>query len=171
MLAFIHGRHDEAIVEFERAIGFNPSNISAYTWLSDLYFLTGQEEKAIAVVDKAIRLSPLAFDLPHLLLYKALALVVLGRDAEASSLLGQALALPRTTARFCGIRRPRSPISGATAKRAKSPPVRRAYGNGNGDHRSISSLHYAPTAANIPTMVAYREHMSAGLRKAGMPEE
>jgi hypothetical protein len=27
------------------------------------------------------------------------------------------------------------------------------------------------TAANIPIMVAWREHMFAGLRKAGMPEE
>ena len=27
------------------------------------------------------------------------------------------------------------------------------------------------TAANIPIMVAYREHILAGLRKAGMPEE
>ena len=172
MLAFIHGRHDEAIVEFERAIGLNPSNISAYTWLGDLYFLTGQEEKAVAVVDKAMRLSPLAFDLPHLLLYKALALVVLGRDAEATNLLSQALTLSPDDRQ---ILRYQAATLANLGRDGEAREVYHRYAALTGTQMATVAQYRAfitrLTTANIPTMVAYREHMSAGLRKAGMPEE
>jgi adenylate cyclase len=172
MLAFIHDRHDEAIVEFERAIELNPSNISAYTWLGDLYFLTGQEEKAVAVVDKAMRLSPLAFDLPHLLLYKALALVVLGRDAEASSLLSRALTLSPNDRQ---ILRYQAATLANLGRDSEAREVYHRYAALTGTQMATVAQYRAfitrLTAANIPTMVAYREHMSAGLRKAGMPEE
>jgi tetratricopeptide (TPR) repeat protein len=120
MLAFIHGRHDEAIVEFERAIEFNPSNISAYTWLSDLYFLTGQEEKAIAVVDKAIRSARSLSTCPICCCIRPWRLWFSDATRKRQVCWVRPWPCPRTTARFCGIRRPRSPISGATAKRAKS---------------------------------------------------
>ena len=92
-LAFIQGRDDEAIVELERAIAFDPSNIDDYSFLGDIYFLTGQEENAVSVLDKALRLSPRDPGLARLLLFKAFALLVLGRDAEASGLINQALTL------------------------------------------------------------------------------
>ena len=87
VLLIVHHRHDEAIVEFERVIAVNPSNIVAYMILGDMYFETGQEEKAVAVLDKAMRFSPHDPSLARMLMFKALALVVLGRDAEASALL------------------------------------------------------------------------------------
>jgi tetratricopeptide (TPR) repeat protein len=51
LAAWIYVRYDEAVVEFERVIAVNPSNIGAYFNLGDIYFLTGQEEKAVAVLD------------------------------------------------------------------------------------------------------------------------
>jgi hypothetical protein len=67
-----------------------------------------------------MRLSPRDPTLARMLLYKAEALEVLGRDAEASVLLNQALALTRTIVKYCGFKRPRSPISDVTPKRANS---------------------------------------------------
>ena len=83
LLAYIHTRYDEAAVEFERVIAINPSNVGAYFNLGDIYYLTGQEDKAVAVLDKAMRLSPRDPALARMLLYKAEALEVLGREAEA----------------------------------------------------------------------------------------
>src|SRR5271155_167024 len=54
---------------------------------------TGQAEKAVAVFDKAIRLSPHDPILAKMLRWKADALEFLGRDEEASVLGNQALAV------------------------------------------------------------------------------
>ena len=101
-LAFIQGRDDEAVVELERAIAFDPGNIDAYSLLGDIYYLTGQEEKAIAVLDKGMRLSPRDPALPRLLLFKAVALGVLGHDAEASVLLNRPDSVAERSSDYAG---------------------------------------------------------------------
>jgi adenylate cyclase len=93
LLAFVHTRYDEGAVEFERAIAENPSNTGAYILLGAVYNNTGQAEKAVALLDKAMRLSPHDPGLAFMLQYKADALQILGRDAEASVLQTRALAL------------------------------------------------------------------------------
>jgi TolB-like protein len=89
----VHVRDDEAIVEFERAIAENPSDIDAYATLATIYINAGQAEKAVAVFDKAIRLSPHDPSLAKMLRWKGDALELLGRDEEASVLGSEALAL------------------------------------------------------------------------------
>ena len=69
-----HARDDEAVVEFERAIAENPSNIEAYAYLGTIYINAGQADKAVAVLDKAIRLSPHDPVLAKMLRWKADAL-------------------------------------------------------------------------------------------------
>ena len=90
LLDLTHGRYDQALVEFERVLASNSSDVGAYLNIGWIYMATGQEDKAIAVFDKAMLLSPRDPNLPYLLHWKALALGVLGRDAEASVLGDQA---------------------------------------------------------------------------------
>jgi adenylate cyclase len=171
-LDLLHRRFDEAIVEDERAIASNPSHIDAYLALAVAYYLTGQEEKAIATVDKALRLSPHDPDLSQFLLYKAEADSVLGRDREASSLLAQALALaPDDRA----ILRVQAATLANLDRDGEAKEVYQRYAAlATGQLATMAQYKtYLTrlTAANIPIMVAWREHMFAGLRKAGMPEE
>jgi adenylate cyclase len=171
-LAFIQGRDDEAIVELERAIAFDPSDIDAYSFLGDIYFLTGQEEKAVAVLDKALRLSPRDPGLARLLLFKAFALLVLGRDAEASVLMDQALTLLPNDRQ---IMRVQAATLANLGRNAEARELYRRYAAQTGWQLATVAQYrgYLETlaGANIPIMVAYREHLLAGLRKAGMPEE
>ena len=91
LLDLTHGRYDQALVEFERVLASDSSDVGAYGNIGWIYMATGQEDKAIAVFDKAMLLSPRDPNLPYWLHWKALALGVLGRDAEASVLGDQAL--------------------------------------------------------------------------------
>ncbi len=172
LLAFVHIRYDEAVAEFERAVAENPSNIGAYLYLGDIYFLTGQEEKAVAVLDKAMRLSPRDPGLAKMLLFKALALVVLGRDAEASVLLNQALALFPNDRQ---IMRVQAATLANLGRDAEARELYRRYAalTGGGMATVAQYRAYLTTliGKNLPIMVAYREHFLAGLHKAGMPEE
>ncbi len=171
-LAFIQGRDDEAVVELERAIAFDPGNIDAYSLLGDIYYLTGQEEKAIAVLDKGMRLSPRDPALPRLLLFKAVALGVLGHDAEASVLLNQALTLLPNDRQ---IMRVQAATLANLGRDAEARELYQRYAALTGGQLATVAQYRAYlmtlAGANIPIMVAWREHLLAGLRKAGMPEE
>ena len=171
LLAFIHHRYDEGVVEFERVVAVNPSNIVAYLILGDIYFETGQEEKAVAVLDKAMRFSPRDPSLARMLMFKALALVVLGRDAEASALLNQALALAPNDRQ---IMRVQAATLANLGRDAEARELYRRYAALTGGQMATIAQYRAflkTWQADIPIMVAYREHFLAGLRKAGMPEE
>jgi adenylate cyclase len=172
LLAYIHTRYDEAAVEFERVIAINPSNVGAYFNLGDIYYLTGQEDKAVAVLEKAMRLSPRDPALARMLLYKAEALEVLGRDAEASVLLNQALALAPDDRQ---ILRVQAATLANLGRDAEARELYRRYAALTGGQFATVAQYRAflehMTAANMPTIVAWREHILAGLRKAGMPEE
>jgi adenylate cyclase len=52
------GRHDEGVVEQERALALDPSYVAAYSSLCATYLEIGQFEKSIDNCDKALRLSP-----------------------------------------------------------------------------------------------------------------
>jgi len=52
------GRSEEAIPEFEMAIGFDRNWVSAYANLGWCKFLTGSIEEALPLQEQAIRLSP-----------------------------------------------------------------------------------------------------------------
>ena len=57
-------RLDEAVAEDQRAVDFNPSDVSAIENMSYAYRRVGQFEKSLELVDKAIRLSPRDPELP-----------------------------------------------------------------------------------------------------------
>jgi tetratricopeptide (TPR) repeat protein len=168
-----HARDDEAVVEFERAIAENPSNIEAYAYLGTIYINAGQAEKAVAVFDKAIRLSPHDPSLAKMLRWKADALEILGRAAEASVLGNQALAVsPNDTQ----ILRKQAATLANLGRDAEARELFQRYAALMGGKLVTVAQYRAYLnsfgGANIPTnVVAFREHVLAGLRKAGMPEQ
>jgi len=173
VLLVVHHRHDEAVVEFERAVAENPSNIDAYAYLGTIYINAGQAEKAVAVFDKAIRLSPHDPSLAKMLRWKADALEILGRAAEASVLGNQALAVsPNDTQ----ILRKQAATLANLGRDAEARELFQRYAALMGGKLVTVAQYRAYLnsfgGANIPTnVVAFREHVLAGLRKAGMPEQ
>ncbi len=170
VLDVMHGRNDEAIVEFQRAIASDSSDIGSYGWLGWIYMTTGEEEKAIAILDKAMLLSPRDPNLPLLLKDKALALGALGRDAEASTLLTQALTLSPNDRENLGAQ------AAALADLGREGEARDVYQRfvaaGGGQRTTIADLKlYYADAARVPVWGAYLERVFAGLRKLGMPEQ
>ena len=89
----LEGQPAQAVAEGERTIALNPSLVVAYFSLCPSYLEADQPEKAIDCVDRAIRLSPRDMALSGLLLTKATALDVLGRDSEALDWVRRSLAL------------------------------------------------------------------------------
>ena len=91
--------------------------------------------------------------------------MVLGRDAEASSLFGEALALSPNDRQ---ILRYQAATLADLGRDGEAREVYRRYaaltGTGMATIAQFRAFITPLTAANIPTMVAYREHMSAGLR-------
>src|SRR5262245_46761315 len=53
-----HGEFDQAIGEFDKAIGINPRLAAAWTGRGQAYFLKGDIERAIADFETAIKLDP-----------------------------------------------------------------------------------------------------------------
>ncbi len=168
----VHARGDEAAVEFERAVAENPSNIDAYAYLGTIYINAGQAEKAVAVFDKAIRLSPHDPRLAKTLRWKADALEFLGRDAEASVLGNQALAVDPNDPQ---ILRKQAATLANLGRDAEARELYQRYAALMGGKLATVAQYRAYMnsfgGANIPSVVAFREHVLAGLRKAGMPEQ
>ncbi len=52
------GMNEEAVEMYNRALKINPKHIEAYNNLGVLYFNTGEEEKALTALNKAIRIKP-----------------------------------------------------------------------------------------------------------------
>jgi adenylate cyclase len=171
LLAFVHIRYDEGAVEFERAIAENPSNTGAYILLGVVYNNTGQAEKAVALLDKAMRLSPHDPGLAWMLQYKADALQILGRDAEASVLQTQALALLPNEPEF--LRKTAATLANL-GREAEARELYQRYAALMGGKLATVAQYraYLKTFGwNIPKVVAWRERVLDGLRKAGMPEQ
>ena len=98
--------------------------------------------------------------------------MVLGRDAEASDLISQALTLFPNDRQIMRVQAATLANLGRDAE-ARELYQRYAALTGGGMATVAQYRAYLMTliGENIPIMVAYREHFLAGLHKAGMPEE
>ena len=112
-----------------------------------------------------MRLSPHDPGLARMLLFKAVALVVLGRDAEASALLNQALALVPNDRQILRIQ---AATLANLGRDAEARELYQRYAALTGGQLATVAQYRAYlmtlTGANIPIMVAWREHLVAGLR-------
>ena len=170
LLDMRHARYDQALVEFERVAASDPSNVAAFGNIAWIYMTSGQENKAIAVYDKAMLLSPRDPNLAFWLHNKALALVVLGRDAEASALLTQALTLSPTNRDMLGAQ------AATLANLGRDDEAREVYQRfvaaGPGKPTTIADIKkYYASLMRFPFWAAYFERGFAGLRKLGMAEQ
>ena len=52
------GQHDEALIEWEKAVSLDPNNAEAYWFLGRAFLFSGQPDKAIPLLKKAMRLHP-----------------------------------------------------------------------------------------------------------------
>ena len=170
-LAEVHGQYDEAIVDFERVIALSPSNIGANGPLASSYILSGQPEKAITVLDKAMRLSPRDPGMWYFVFEKGLALSVLGRDSEALALVNQALVLAPADRQFLRLK---AATLGNLGRDSEAHEVYQRYAAIAGGQLTTLAQYNAYLTGlfpHTPVIVAWRQRMIAGLRKAGMPEE
>ena len=139
--------------------------MQTYFYLCSTYTDAGQPEKAIDCVDKAIRLSPHDPSLYGLLMTKAGALEVLGREAEALDWVRRSLALS-----------PASPIAlrheiallEILRRDDEAQEAYRRYSALPGPQvRTIAELRACAAVASC----AVSERAIEALRKAGMPEQ
>ena len=107
-----------------------------------------------------------------MLRWKADALDFLGRDAEASVLGSEALAL---TPNDPQILRKQAATLANLGRDAEARELYQRYAALMGGKLATIAKYkaylYSFGGANIPMLVAWREHVLDGLRKAGMPEQ
>ena len=171
LLAEARGQFDKAIIESERALIANPSNMGAYLLICYVDSLAGQAAKALDCVDKAMRLSPHDPLLFVFILGKANALSVLGRDAEALTWYDHAQSLSPNNLTCMWAR------AFTLANLGRDQEAREAYQRYAAlpgkkietlaDYRALLSRVHG----SDPAIRAWIERAVAGLRKAGMPEQ
>jgi adenylate cyclase len=164
----VQKRFDEAKGEYEGAIALNPSQMGAYSGLTLADYFTGEPEAIIALVDKALRLSPLDSQRAPWFVSAGLAMIMLHRDEEAVDWLRRAVAVnPKILV-------PRVWLAAALALAGHDAEARDALQQ----YMSMPEARVKTIAAfkeqrnsNNPIYLATRERIYEGLRKAGMPEE
>ena len=87
-------RHEEAIVEAERGLALNPSNVDAYIVLAVANNLLCRPDRSIEAVDKAIRLSPRDPLLGIFYEVKAEAFFIMHQDANTIEWIRRSAAPP-----------------------------------------------------------------------------
>jgi adenylate cyclase len=164
-------RQEEAIIEAERGLALNPSNVDAYMVIGSANNLLCRPDRAIEAVDKAIRLSPHDPAIGIFYEIKGEAYFIMRRDADTIE----------------WIRRSRAPVhqfvdpytalllasaSALSGQQAEAGAAIKAYlADSRTKSRTISQFQKQQLAMeNNPKWVAYNERFAEGLRKAGLPE-
>jgi adenylate cyclase len=166
------GRNEEAVVEDERALALDPSNVMAAIQLGFDYVSLGEFDKGLEYFDKAIRTSPYDPAAAHFYGGKAWADFALKRYDQSIEQARQAIAINPTG----GVQYIHSILVAALALAGHDAEAREAL------QRYLA----LPSAGPLKTIAAFKAYLSAqgggparieanervydGLRKAGMPE-
>jgi adenylate cyclase len=164
----VERRFEEAKAEYERAIALNPSQMNAYQGLSLATLNTGQPEEVIALVEKAIRLSPRDPLRTSWFVLEGLANIMLRRDEQALELLRRAAtANPKPIV-------PQAWLAAALALTGREAEARetleRYLSMPEARTKTIAAFKKQRNSDNA-NYLDMRERIYQGLRKAGMPEE
>lgn len=160
-LAYVDGRHEEAIALIERALALNPNSAGTCAKAGWIYVYAGQPETALAHLQRALRLNPSDPADFHTWAPLAHAFMQLGRDGEAIDAARQAaqrgpnyIAAWRVLAAILALtgRFDEAQAAMATVLRL-APPM------------SLTRMKSMPTWTE-----AARARYFEGLRLAGMPE-
>jgi adenylate cyclase len=171
-LFWFKGQIEQGIVEAERSIELNPSNIHAFVLLCALNNGGGNPAKALECADRAIRLSPRDPILFQFFVQKAWAFLILGKDEATLTWADRALNISPA---FPSALRFKMAV---LAHLGRDEEARQAYElykalpgkqiRTIAEFRSFANGRVWP--AKDPTSVAAKERIIDGMRKAGMPE-
>lgn len=161
-------RFDEAIDEAQQSLALNPSFVSAYTSLSLASAYLGEAQKTVDYTEKAMRLSPRDRQLFVFQFLYGFGKLLLGEDESAVA------ALRRSVAGAPQWPLPRAILASALANAGLEDEAKAALAEYlaliGPKPRSIAQL-TAQIGSTNPIFRAQAEHLIAGLRKAGMPEQ
>jgi adenylate cyclase len=163
-------RQEESIVEAERSLALNPSNVDAYLVLGVANNFLCRPERAFEAIDKAIRLSPRDPALGGFYEVKGEAYFVMRQDDSAIELIRRSAATLQSVDPYA-----RLMLASAFAlsgRQAEAGEAIKAYlADSRARSRTISQFQTQQLAmADNPKWLAYNERFAEGLRKAGLPE-
>jgi adenylate cyclase len=162
-------RHEEAIVEAERALALNPSNVDAYMAIGVANLFLCRPDRSIEAIDKAIRLSPRDPGLGGFYEVKAEAYFIMRHDDHAIEMIQRSAALQSPDPYVRLMLASASALSGQQAEAGEA--IKAFLADSHAKSRTISQFQKQQLAmAGNPKWVAYNERFAEGLRLAGMPE-
>ena len=163
-------RQEEAIVEAERGLALNPSNVDAYCTVGVANIFLCRPDRTIEVIDKAIRLSPRDPIIWGYYMTKGEAYFILRQDDRAIEWARRSVAIgPIGDPYAMLILASASALSGQQAEAGEA--IKAYLADSRAKSRTISQFQKQQLAmANNPKWLAYNERFAEGLRLAGMPE-
>jgi TolB-like protein/class 3 adenylate cyclase len=161
-------RHEEAIVEGERALALNPSDVEAYMVIGVANNFLCRPDRAMEAIDKAIRFSPRDPGLGSFYEVKAEAYFVMHQDANTIEMIQRSVALQSPDPYVRLMLASAFALSGQQAKAGEA--IKAYLADSQAKSRTISQFQTQQLAmANSPKWLAYNERFAEGLRKAGLP--
>jgi adenylate cyclase len=163
-------RHEEAIVEAERGLALNPSNVEAYIAIGVANNFLCRPERVFDAIDKAIRLSPRDPALGGFYEVKGEAYFVMGQDANTIEWIRRSAALQSSVDPYGRLMLASAfALSGQQVDAGEA--VKAYLADGQAKSRTISQFQTQQLAmADNPRWLAYNARFAEGLRLAGMPE-
>jgi TolB-like protein/class 3 adenylate cyclase/Tfp pilus assembly protein PilF len=170
MVLMAQNRHEEAIVEAERSLALNPSNVDAYNVLGAANLFLCRPDRTIEFVDKAVRLSPRDPYLWSSYQLKGEAFFIMRQNDRAIEWTRRSLATGPTGDPYAMLL-----LVSAFAlngQQAEGVEALKAYlANSRAKSKTIAQFQTQQLSlANNQKWLAYNEQFAEGLRKAGLPE-
>jgi adenylate cyclase len=161
-------RFEEAIDEAQQSLALNPSFVNAYSSLSLATAYSGEAQKTVTYAENAMRLSPRDRQLYIFQFLEGFALLLLGENDRAIVMLRRSVAgAPQWPI-------PQAMLASALANAGHEDEARATLANYmalSGPRPRTIAQWSAQLPSDNPTFRAEAEHLTAGLRKAGMPEQ
>jgi len=163
-------RQEEAIVEAERGLALNPSNVDAYCTVGVANVFLCRPDRTIEFIDKAIRLSPRDPIIWGYYMIKGEAYFIMRQDDRAIEWTRRSVATgPIGDPYAMLILASASALNGRQAEAGEA--IKAYLADSRAKSRTISQFQKQQLAmANNPKWLAYNERFAEGLRLAGMPE-
>jgi adenylate cyclase len=159
-------RTEEAVVELERSLALNPSLIEAYIGLCAANNFLGRPDRCLELADKAIRLSPRDPLVRFLYHMKGWASFMKQQDDQAIEWLRRAEGSDINTELLL------ASALALTGHQAEARDALKRYATQTGvTATTIATLRKRGFSTDNPKLLAYKERLVDGLRKAGMPEK
>ena len=163
-------RQEESIVEAERSLALNPSNVDAYLVLGVANNFLCRPERVFEAIDKAIRLSPRDPALGGFYEVKGEAYFVMRQDDSAIELIRRSAATLQSVDPYARLMLASAfALSGQQAEAGEA--IKAYLADSRARSRTISQFQTQQLAmADNPRWLAYNKRFAEGLRKAGLPE-